>query len=133
MSVASCPLATLSLAYADYDLSASLLILSILWIVWLIFSYSPSLFFFFLNDPAPPEIYPLSLPDALPIFSSRDRSRPSQSPRRWISRRLPWAGRCASRYSISPAANCARIIAAAARGCVAPALADALKIGRAHV
>src|SRR3954449_6397436 len=23
--------------------------------------------FFFLNDPAPPEIYPLSLPDALPI------------------------------------------------------------------
>src|SRR3989441_4404651 len=67
MSVASCPLATLSLAYADYDLSASLLILSILWIVWLIFSYSPSLFFFFLNDPAPPEIYPLSLPDALPI------------------------------------------------------------------
>src|SRR2546422_4433950 len=24
-------------------------------------------FFFFLNDPAPPEIYPLSLPDALPI------------------------------------------------------------------
>src|SRR2546422_11205200 len=26
------------------------------------------LFFFFLNDTAPPEIYPLSLPDALPIF-----------------------------------------------------------------
>src|SRR2546425_4403381 len=24
-------------------------------------------YFFFLNDPAPPEIYPLSLPDALPI------------------------------------------------------------------
>src|SRR3989441_8548921 len=71
MSVASCPLATLSLAYADYDLSASLLILSILWIVWLIFSYSPSLFFFFLNDPAPPEIYPLSLPDALPIWPPR--------------------------------------------------------------
>src|SRR3954469_7524970 len=26
-----------------------------------------SLFFFFFNDPAPPEIYPLSLPAALPI------------------------------------------------------------------
>src|ERR1022692_3305349 len=26
-------------------------------------------FFFFLNDRAPPEIYPLPLPDALPIFS----------------------------------------------------------------
>src|SRR2546422_3724231 len=27
-------------------------------------------FFFFFNDPAPPEIYPLSLPDALPIWLS---------------------------------------------------------------
>src|ERR1039458_10904978 len=27
-------------------------------------------FFFFLNDPAPPEISPLSLPDALPICPS---------------------------------------------------------------
>src|SRR5256885_229357 len=27
-------------------------------------------FFFFLNDPAPPEIYPLSLHDALPIWST---------------------------------------------------------------
>src|SRR2546430_8373415 len=30
------------------------------------------MFFFFLIDPAPPEIYPLSLPDALPIFSARE-------------------------------------------------------------
>src|SRR5256885_12601178 len=28
------------------------------------------MFFFFFNDPAPPEIYPLSLPDALPILLS---------------------------------------------------------------
>src|SRR3954466_2468369 len=28
-------------------------------------------FFFFFNDPAPPEIYPLSLPDALPISARR--------------------------------------------------------------
>src|SRR2546429_8098085 len=28
------------------------------------------LFFFFFNDPAPTEIYPLSLPDALPISNS---------------------------------------------------------------
>src|SRR5260370_7978724 len=33
-----------------------------------IISLSPLvIFFFFLNDPAPTEIYPLSLPDALPI------------------------------------------------------------------
>src|SRR5256885_507766 len=35
----------------------------------LVFSYAhaASLIFFFLNDPAPPEFSPLSLPDALPI------------------------------------------------------------------
>src|SRR3989337_2508579 len=31
-----------------------------------------SLFVFFFNDPAPPEIYPLSLPDALPIYRAAD-------------------------------------------------------------
>src|SRR5260221_14011781 len=31
-------------------------------------------FFFFLNDPAPPEIYPLSLHDALPILLQDHRS-----------------------------------------------------------
>src|SRR2546425_4609822 len=39
------------------------------WIL-LLYSYARLLlsnFFFFLNDPAPPEIYPLPLPDALPI------------------------------------------------------------------
>src|SRR2546430_5253490 len=36
-----------------------------------------SLFFFFFNDPAPTEIYPLPLPDALPICS---RSTSSASP-----------------------------------------------------
>src|SRR3989338_6676573 len=30
---------------------------------------------FFLNDPAPPEIYPLPLPAPLPIFNSRDALR----------------------------------------------------------
>src|SRR2546430_15890052 len=29
----------------------------------------PTLFFFFLNDPAPPEIYPLPLHDAFPIWA----------------------------------------------------------------
>src|ERR1039457_3145731 len=35
-------------------------------------------FFFFFNDTAPPEIYPLSLPDAFPIFpsSANDGSLP---------------------------------------------------------
>src|SRR5258708_15704067 len=36
---------------------------------------SPSFFFFFLNDPAPPEIYPLPLPDPFPIPSLRPTSR----------------------------------------------------------
>src|SRR2546430_6314552 len=34
------------------------------------------LFFFFFNDPAPPEIYPLSLPAALPICLSPPPRRP---------------------------------------------------------
>src|SRR2546429_6740768 len=33
-------------------------------------------FFFFLNDPAPTEIYPLSLHDALPISHRAAKSRP---------------------------------------------------------
>src|SRR2546429_5763476 len=33
----------------------------------------PPLSFFFFNDPAPPEIYPFSLHDALPISSREDR------------------------------------------------------------
>src|SRR3989454_9433268 len=42
--------------------------------------------FFFFNDPAPPEIYTLSLHDALPI-SSRHVLRPSCSrPGRWSGR-----------------------------------------------
>src|SRR2546422_8164672 len=41
-----------------------------------------SSFFFFFNDTAPPEIYPLSLPDALPISRRRDRPhRRSTAPR----------------------------------------------------
>src|SRR2546430_12624141 len=43
----------------------------------------PGRFFFFLNDPAPPETYPLPLPDALPI-SRRGTSRYQQ--------RLAWTG-----------------------------------------
>src|SRR3989337_104284 len=41
-----------------------------------------SVFFFFFNDPATPEIYPLSLPDALPISARRRRDRPPARPRR---------------------------------------------------
>src|SRR5256886_17014342 len=45
----------------------------------LLFSYLPAffshfIFFFFFNDPPTPEIYPLSLHDALPIFVGIDRS-----------------------------------------------------------
>src|SRR2546422_4116827 len=37
-------------------------------------------FFFFFNDTAPPEIYPLSLHDALPICLSSTMGRPSSPP-----------------------------------------------------
>src|SRR5256885_3651104 len=36
--------------------------------------------FFFLNDPPPPEIYPLSLPDALPIWAGRGRRARGPAP-----------------------------------------------------
>src|SRR2546425_9803729 len=58
-------------------------------------------FFFFLNDPAPPEIYPLSLPDPFPISRPpatgssvsakaprRPRRRCLRSRRRRLRRRL---------------------------------------------
>src|SRR2546429_9990119 len=35
----------------------------------------PILLFFFFNDPPPTEIYPLSLPDPLPIWADYDRFR----------------------------------------------------------
>src|SRR5258708_33369232 len=38
--------------------------------------HSLSPFFFFFNDPAPTEIYPLPLPDALPIFDALNAEPP---------------------------------------------------------
>src|SRR2546430_17657093 len=46
-----------------------------------------SLFFFF-NDPAPTEFYPLSLPDALPICHRRSRRSRSWCPRHLYTRSL---------------------------------------------
>ena len=40
----------------------------IVFFVFFSFFFFFFLFFFFFNDPATPEIYPLSLPDALPIL-----------------------------------------------------------------
>src|SRR2546429_6833278 len=55
-------------------------------------------FFFFFNDPATPEIYPLPLHAALPISSRRsalDRRRAARPPRahRWRRRSAPQPGR----------------------------------------
>src|SRR4051812_50069267 len=44
-------------------------------------------FFFFFNDPATPEIYTLSLHDALPICRCRPARAPTRSPPRCRSRR----------------------------------------------
>src|SRR2546423_10666836 len=45
--------------------------------------------FFFFNDPATTEIYPLSLPDALPIFYSDSRPACLPAPSRRYSRPCP--------------------------------------------
>src|SRR2546430_13194397 len=83
-------------------------------------------FFFFLNEPAPPEFYPLPPPDALPIPRPRSGPRPRScdgrsSPctrgsrgrscgrprpwggRRWVPRR--WVDRSPSRASRPPRAR----------------------------
>src|SRR2546425_11258660 len=65
----------------------SLLIVFLLSLFWLIvpkYLSIPVFIFFFLNNPAPTEIYPLPLPDALPIkaWSSRSsRWTPGSRPR----------------------------------------------------
>src|SRR3989440_2286919 len=56
----------------------SLSIISVLYFSFLCLSFS--LLFFFFNDPAPPEISPLSLHDALPIFPSRSPRCTGQLP-----------------------------------------------------
>src|SRR2546427_9157013 len=68
-----------------------------------------SLFFFFFNDTATPEIYPLSLHDALPISTFATRSRVSGAPSACsvINRSSPWPRACGgpgsgSRASPSP-------------------------------
>src|SRR2546429_6999788 len=60
-------------------------------------------FFFFFNDPAPPDIYPLPLPDALPIYVPRDvaagapedRVRLDVHPHVQVARRSAALTRCA--------------------------------------
>src|SRR2546426_11925815 len=42
--------------------------------------FKPSSFFFFFNVPAPPEISPLPLPDALPILAGHLRVSPRDRP-----------------------------------------------------
>src|SRR2546430_11317842 len=60
-------------------------------------------FFFFFNDTAPTEIYPLSLPDALPIFTRSFCCHPPTqraSARRFCSGRTdarPWRSVCERR------------------------------------
>src|SRR2546430_17022741 len=56
-------------------------------ILWL--SLRCIFFFFFFNDPATPEIYPLSLPDALPIYGGRT----DRGGRGGRGRADPWQGR----------------------------------------
>src|SRR2546426_10541126 len=62
-----------------------------MFLVFSVLSLPPCLFFFFLNDPAPPEIYPLPLPDALPIscHARRALARGAGSPRRSPRRARP--------------------------------------------
>src|SRR2546425_12014349 len=54
--------------------------------------------FFFLNDPAPPEIYPLPLHDALPIWRHAWRALPplAELASVWLGCRAPRPGRPAN-------------------------------------
>src|SRR3712207_7607871 len=52
---------------------------------------------FFFNDPATPEIYTLSLHDALPILGAADRHGDARRPRRGVPRRLRHADPAADR------------------------------------
>src|SRR5205823_14553636 len=54
------------------------------------FFHTPCFFFFFFNDPAPTEIYTLSLHDALPISRSAPRARPPRAPPRWAPPAASW-------------------------------------------
>src|SRR2546429_1292157 len=47
-------------------------------IFYILLSPSPFIFFFFFNDPATPEISPLPLPAALPIFIGNHAARPGE-------------------------------------------------------
>src|SRR2546430_16555514 len=94
-----------------------------------------SFFFFFLNDTAPPEIYPLPLPDALPISPARAtrgaRARGRRVPA--VRRRPRRAGRGvrAVRRTAGGLRGARRVPARAARG--GGAVRSRCEIGRAHV
>src|SRR5256886_15736300 len=91
-----------------------------------------SISFFFLNDPAPPETYPLPLPDALPISlppragGARGAEPPARSGRHDEQERRPSAGPRRG----EPSRNLVRRVQAdrLRRGIVL-----VLQIGRAHV
>src|SRR5205807_10479550 len=55
----------------SFQLQLTLMILSLLFIFFRFMYFSLFSFFFFFNDPAPTEIYTLSLHDALPISDGR--------------------------------------------------------------
>src|SRR5256712_6373709 len=61
---------------------------------WCLFRF----FFFFFNDPAPTEIYPLPLHDALPIYSATGLTRePRSRSRLAVSENVPGLGAAAPR------------------------------------
>src|SRR2546425_7655230 len=63
-------------------------------------SAPPFLFFFFFNDPAPTEISPLSLHDALPICFPRVPPEPRGLPGVRAGRRPAWRRSCPRLHSI---------------------------------
>src|SRR3712207_7963550 len=68
-------------------------------------------FFFFFNDTATTEIYPLSLPDALPILVPRRpaRSSPPTRPRRWSWSRPCGGPTCRhGSWTAAPGGSCRR-------------------------
>src|SRR2546427_13225761 len=92
-----------------------------------------TLFFFFFNDTATPEIYPFSLHDALPIFISNSmRSRGKA--KRASMKECKEFGKGECRLAPLFQAQCVAV-PPAGRGTETPSVATAMseQIGRAHV
>src|SRR2546429_9882432 len=89
--------------------------------------------FFFLNDPPPPKIYPLPLPDALPIFPYRPKILLASASLVRSGNVGPEPTIAGSSPGISDRTSVTTRAGAAASASRPPFTPDRCEIGRAHV